>query len=272
MRFKRKINRTKLVAVFGSGPAGLFAAQAAYDAGCVVNLYARGERSSLYGAQYLHEPIPGLDCGKPEVVSYILKGSAEAYRRKVYGDGVDVRVSPESLDPTHLAWDIRAAYGNAWERFEPIIRKTEITPTWLDSVGRMTMADLVVWSLPLQPFCLEGHGFMSQEIWAQGDALDQGRYCTVSVEPWTIVANGETSPRWYRASNVFGHRTAEWPEGPKPPIDGLARVTKPIANRCDCWTELGGSPVLRVGRYGTWTKGEFSHQAYSKTLTALQEM
>jgi hypothetical protein len=268
----RKQKRPRLVAILGSGPAALFAAQAVYDAGHIVNIYARGERSPLYGAQYLHQPIPGLDCGRPETISYILKGTFDGYRRKVYGDGATIQVSPEALAPNHEAWDIRAAYAQAWERFSPLIRPTEITPIWLDTYARTQMVDLMIWALPLAPFCVGGHGFVTQSIWAQGDAPDLDRYCSVSVEPWTVVANGEDSPRWYRASNVFGHKTAEWPSGPKPPVDGIVRVDKPVVSNCSCWLEFGGTPVLRVGRYGTWTKNEFSHQAYVRTRAALESM
>lgn len=268
----RKRKRPLLVAILGSGPAGLFAAQAVHETGHASRIFARGQRSPLYGAQYLHEPIPGLDCGQAETISYTLKGTVDGYRRKVYGPGASIPVSPETLDPSHSAWNIRSAYADAWERFGSLISPTNINPLWLDTNGRMTMADLVIWSIPLAPQCVGGHGFSAQEIWAQGDAPEEDRYCSVSVEPWSVVVNGEDSPRWYRASNVFGYRTAEWPGGVKPPVEGIARAIKPIQTNCDCWSQLGGAPVLRVGRYGTWTKGELSHQAYFRTLAALEAM
>lgn len=269
---KRKRKRPLLVAVLGSGPAALFAAQAVYDTGNVLHLYARGERSNLYGAQYLHKPVPGLDCGERQTISYELRGTSGDYRRKVYGEGVSIQVSTEALPPQHDAWDIRSAYGHAWDRFSPLIRKTEIDPQWLETHGRLTMADLIVWTIPLSQHCVAGHGFSSSSIWAQGDAPDLGISCSVTVPPWTVIANGEDSPRWYRASNVFGHRTVEWPAGVKPPVNGLVRVRKPILTTCTCWTQLGGAPVLRVGRFGTWTKGELSHQGYDKTFAALEAM
>ena len=272
---KRKPKRPPLVCILGSGPAGLFAAQAVYDMGGVVQIYSRGERSPLYGAQYLHAPIPGLSLptvGK-ETISYILKGTVDGYRRKVYGDGAEIQVSPETLDASHDAWDIRSAYNVAWERFGGLIRPVEITPQALaGTIGGAEMFDLVVWSIPLMTLCIGQHGFLAKSIWAQGDAPELDRYCSVTVEPWTVVCNGEDAPSWYRASNVFGHRTVEWAGRAKPPVEGIARVNKPIDNRCDCWMEIGGAPVLRVGRFGTWTKGELSHQAYFKTRDRLTQM
>lgn len=268
----RKRKRSGLVSILGSGPAGLFAAQAVQAAGYTAQIWALGQRSPLYGAQYLHRPIPGLDCGREENISYTLRGTADGYRRKVYGLGASLPVSPETLAPIHSAWDIRSAYAQAWERFHPIIAPTKVDPQWLKTFGEITDDDLVIWTLPLIGFCVGGHRFSAQEVWAQGDAPELGRYCSVTVPPWTIVTNGEDSPRWYRASNVFGYRTAEWPGGVKPPVEGIARATKPITTDCSCWLWLGRSPVLRVGRYGTWTKGELSHQAYFKTLAALEAM
>jgi hypothetical protein len=270
--FQRK-RRPPLVSIFGAGPAALFAAQAVYDLGGVVNIHARGERSQLFGAQYLHYPIPSLNCGKEESISYLLRGTVDGYRRKVYGAGWgDIPVSPETLAPIHRAWDIRAAYGEAWERFSGLITPTDISPNWLGEFDRRASVDLVVWTIPIEPLCIGGHGFATQSVWAQGDAPELGRYCSVTVAPWTVEVNGEDSPRWYRAANVFGHRTAEWPDGAKPPVEGIARVHKPVATNCNCWGKLGGAPVLRVGRYGTWTKGELSHESYLRTLVALKEM
>lgn len=270
--FKGKRKRPLMVTVLGAGPAGLFAAQAAYRTGNAVQIFARGNRSPLYGAQYLHQPIPGLTETAPQEISYILQGTVEGYRRKVYGDGETIPVSPEVLDPQHYAYDLRSTYAAAWERFNPLIQPTEINPNWLNLSGRLLETDLVVWSLPLANFCVAGHGFTSQKVWAQGDAPELGRYCSVNVRSGTVIANGEDSPRWYRASNIFGYRTAEWPDGPRPPVEGIAAVNKPIAHLCDCWLELAGAPVLRVGRFGTWTKRELSHQAYDKTLAAIEAM
>lgn len=271
--FRSKRKGPYYVAILGSGPAGLFAAQAVYDSGNVAHIFSRGERSPLYGAQYLHAPVPGFDCGDAQQVAYILKGSAESYRRKVYGDvPAGLTVSPEVLQPLHEAWDIRKVYDQAWDRFKGIITPGEITTYWLDNGFEGSGYDLVVFSLPLISFCQAGHQFRSQEIWAQGDAPDLGISCSVTVEPWTIIANGEDSPSWYRASNVFGHRTVEWPYRPKPPVEGLAKVHKAVSTNCDCWSEIGGAPVVRVGRYGTWFKGEFSHRAYDRTMNAIEKL
>ncbi len=73
-------------------------------------------KSALYGCQYLHAEIPGLSL-RSATVDYELRGTTEDYRRKVYGPESDVRVSPEDLEGTHKAWDIRSAYSQLWTMY-----------------------------------------------------------------------------------------------------------------------------------------------------------
>lgn len=258
------------VVVLGCGPAGLFAAVAAEGLGANVQIISKARKSQLFGAQYLHAPIPGLDSGEPEVISYRLTGTVEQYRAKVYGQNSQLTVSPEALNSDHKAWNIRTAYDAAWDRFSDRIQDREITSRWLHASGATLSADFVIWSIPSDQFCIGGHTFAAQNVYAKGDAPELNEWCPVMVAPWTVQCNGEESPRWYRASNIFGHKSAEWPDGPAPPIKGLARVTKPIFTNCSCWHHIGRAPVLRVGRYGRWEKGELTHQAYERTIEWLR--
>jgi hypothetical protein len=260
--------RTKTVAVLGCGPAGLFAALAARRKGYRVDIYSRKVRSGLYGAQYLHAPIPDLGSDHRELISYSLNGTSEGYARKVYGEGVVAAdaVSPSSLNGIHYAWDIRSAYREAWELFEddivdvPTIRADDVT----DLLGWKTYARMIS-SIPMEGICHDrGHNFVSQAIWASGDCPDQQRYAPFRVTPWTVVCDGTDDVSWYRASNVFGHATVEWAREDKPPVENVSRVVKPISTNCTCHQGL-----IRVGRYGEWKKGVLSHEAYFRTLEAL---
>lgn len=257
--FRRKPKRA---AVLGCGPAGLFAAHALVDAGWDVTVYSNRRRSEMFGAQYLHAPVPGLaEIGT--VIHYRLQGSVVAYRDKVY-EGMPVEsVSPESLAGYHRAWDIRAAYYDAWERYQSLIKHTP-------GIGAADVEDLrgkgfrlIVSSLPAPSICMGLHRFQSQKVWASGDAPERGKMCPVETPADTVICNGDPAPSWYRASNVFGYNTCEWPGGTKPPLD-VAEVIKPIKTDCDC--QPG---VLRIGRYGTWTKGVLSHEAYTTVRKAI---
>ncbi len=253
--------RQRRVAILGCGPSGMFAAHAFVSNGWDVTIYSKKRRSWMYGAQYLHSPIPGL----PEqriTVDYQLRGTADGYRDKVYGPNTNIKVSPESLVGQHPAWDIRAAYHEAYDRYHGITVNAAITPEFFrsefdnpDSAGYW---DLVVSTVPAKLLCTNPlHEFLSQKVWAAGDAPDRQQYSPVSVAPSTVVCNGDPEIAWYRCSNVFDHVTCEWPEDRKPPISGVAAVEKPVSTNCDC-----RPGIVRLGRYGAWQKGILVDEVY----------
>lgn len=61
------------IAILGCGPSGLVAAHAAMQININkrVSVFSRNLRSPIYGAQYLHQPIPGTFAGQsiePEII------------------------------------------------------------------------------------------------------------------------------------------------------------------------------------------------------------
>lgn len=252
------------VAILGCGPTGLFAAHAFAERGFSrVSILSRKRRSEMFGAQYLHKPIPGLTEGEGEMVRYLLRGTPEQYARKVYEGKMDPsRTSPVILHQDHAAFDIRSAYYKAWDMYSPAIVNMDIGPSIMPEI--MRGFDFVVATIPADRLCNStcsgAHQFHSQKVWAVGDAPERGIFCPITVQPWTIECNGLENPRWYRVSNVFGYKTAEWPGEKAPPVENIAAVEKPISTNCDCWTDHKG--FMRAGRYGTWSKGVLSHQVY----------
>jgi hypothetical protein len=265
MRFTR--NRT--AAVLGCGPAGLFAAHAMVENGWSVRVFSKARQSHMYGAQYLHAPVPGLtpEEEEPELVMYELRGNASGYREKVYGS-IPVKVSPEALTMRHDAWDIRAAYDMAWKLYGESVEDTLITPEWLTS-GVLDEFHTVVSSVPLPILCADkdAHEFHAARIWAYGDAPRHGQYAPFRPPVQTVICDGTKDTGWYRASNIHGYVTMEWPYGKRPPLPGIAEVAKPIYSTCNCHTNHRWR-FVKVGRYGTWSKGVLSHQAYT-TASAL---
>lgn len=271
------MKRARRIAILGCGPAGIFAAQAAVNAGHRVHIYSNKRRSEMFGAQYLHEPIPGLSEEKDfTLIEYVLQGTVEGYRRKVYGERSRVAVSPEKFLGTHPAWDIRAAYYAGWHKFFDAIEDTDIDPDWILSTKLHKDYDLVISSIPAPKICYApgSHYFTGTSVFAIGDAPERGVFCPVEVASNSVVCNGEPSPGWYRASNVFGYKTAEWPGETRPPLKQVSTITKPISTNCDCYTMPGAMPVkfLPVGRYGRWDKDELSHMAYGRVAKALEEL
>lgn len=252
--------------VLGCGPAGLFATHALRLAGWEVQIWSKQRRSEMYGAQYLHQDIPGLRSIKGSV-RYILQGGGTLdYRRKVYGDkgeALNLTVSPETITPTedHPAWDIRAAYYDAWQKYWPlIVDKPMVTGMHLAVLMHQEKPDLIVNSIPRYFLCRNPrHQFDYQPIWAVGDAPERGVFVVGPLIPdGYVVCEADPLVDWYRVSNIFGYRTLEWARPPTKPANA-SRVKKPISTDCDCFSDI---PLLHVGRYGTWKKGVLSHSAF----------
>lgn len=261
MSWKRK-KKSPRALVLGCGPTGLFAAHALALGGWEISIMSRKRRSEMFGAQYLHQPIPGLaGADDPQEVNYVLRGSESEYREKVYGNRPIPFVSPSKLAGRHPAWDIRLAYYDAWSRYSDlIIGAPDINGEAINElISKEYSWDLIVSTIPAPAICVDpSHHFRTQSVWALGDAPERGQFCPVTVQPMTVVCNGERNPGWYRASNVFGYRTAEWPDHTLPPLPGITQIEKPIETNCTCWAEQ----VMKLGRFGSWSKASFSHQGF----------
>lgn len=278
LRRRKRAKRIKRAAVLGCGPAGLFAAHALALEGWEFDIYSKPRQSHMYGAQYLHGPIPGLTHTDPVTVDYVLEGTVEGYRSKVYGTNYAGRVSVGELESKHQGWDIREAYNNAWSLYGDKVIPSHTSYNNLmmvDDEGRSSglsifeLYPLVVSSVPVPVMCArpKAHQFHAQTIWAMGDAPDRGQILSHQIPEDTVICNGTREVGWYRLSNVFGHKTVEYPNRTKPPIPGISEVRKPIKHQCSCYD--GVDNLLRVGRYGTWTKGVLSHQAFHAVREAL---
>lgn len=262
------------VVIFGCGPSGLFAAWAAEQAGASVRIISKKRRSELFGAQYLHQPIPGVETEEREV-EYQLLGSFDGYRQRVYGDNYLGPTSVDSLIGRQSAWDIRSTYDRLYTYFEDRITpvKTPINGEGFASIlesGVISHSDIIINSIPLPAICLKPalHKFNSQRIWALGDAPERGQLVSMDCPKDKVLCNGEeqdSKHSWYRLSNVFGYTTVEWPSWHYPGVKvQAAEVRKPISTNCDC------HPMVRmIGRFGKWEKGILSHQAYDEVSELL---
>jgi alanine dehydrogenase/PNT-like protein len=271
--FTRKARK---VLVMGAGPAGLLAAHAANRLGYEVTVFSapdktlnRPAKSELYGCQYLHERIPELGLGEGRAVHYDLTGgSPTEYRVKVYGSMYAGKVSPDEFGPEapHQAWDLRQAYNELWKHWGKKIVPIRMTPEMGTSFGGDPNT-MKICTIPAPVLCRrpEEHKFLTQDVWAMGSA--PGNILPYVAPDMTVQCNAADAPRWYRAATVFGQSTLEWPQGAKPPITGVAAVSKPLSTDCDCHV---GKRWMRVGRFGKWTKGVLAHTAYYETMEKLQ--
>lgn len=258
------------VAILGCGPTGMFVAHAMAQLGHDFTIYSKKRRSEMFGAQYLHQPIPGLTESDPITIDYQLHGTFDGYRGKVYsGQAVD-SVSPQSLIGQHNAWDIREAYYKAWELYSGNIVDTRgsdyIDARWVRNELVWNNHHVVISTIPAYHLCHDStHKFDSARILAIGDAPERGKWAPdwFDCPDSTVICNGDPYTLWYRQSNIYGYRTIEWPASAQ--IDGAAIVDKPIRTDCDCFEYS----IIRVGRYGKWQKGYLTHHAYYQMMGAL---
>jgi hypothetical protein len=258
----------------------MFAAHALRQLNINFHIYSKHRRSEMFGAQYLHKPIDGLSEQPPVQVKYLLEGDADSYKEKVYAQELSrvESTSPQDLQGEHPAWDIREAYYKAYRRYSgQILQAPNLQPSDVRMILAGGLYEAVISTVPAPVICEKGHNFNSVEILAAGDAPERGVVVPGCFDcpPDTVICNGDPAELWYRQSNVFGQRTVEWPieaswkrhlDRPNHRIvEGVeaAIVKKPIDKDCDCFA---GEPLIRMGRYGKWQKGELAHQAYFDTI------
>jgi hypothetical protein len=276
--FKRK---PAGVFVLGAGPTGLLAAHAAQSKGYNVTVFSKPDprtneaaKSELFGCQYLHAYIPelGMMDESGHHVRYLLDGPVDGYRRKVYGESWQGSVSPDEYGPedSHMAWDLREAYDRLWERWHRSIVPMSIGPAQVENMLAVEPLIVVLNTIPAPSVCRDkqAHKFLVQNVYAMGTkdvTMAQARLPYYAPN-MTVQCNGWRDTGWYRAATVFGYSTLEWPEGKRPPIEGVVPVSKPLSTDCTCWPS---NRMHRLGRYGRWTKGVLVHTAYFDTLKVL---
>jgi hypothetical protein len=232
-----------------------------------VRVFSRKEPSAIYGAQYLHQPIPGLFAAhsiEPEIIRYIMTGSPESYLRKVYADSWDGTINDDLRDQAHVAWDLRSTYDELWMRYSDLVVDYPI-PRGADGIAACLNPlfdnfDLVVNTIPRPVLCINPqHQFKSVDIWALGE--HPANVFPIECRDNIIDYNGDSNPSWYRASRIFGYSTVEWPGHiNRPPIPGVARVRKPLSHNCDCWQ---GRDLVHLGRMGRWQNGRLVHHVFA---------
>lgn len=248
------------VAVLGCGPAGLMAAHAASQEGATVTIYSIRAKSIISGAQYMHDPIPGLTDETPDgYVTYLKHGTRAGYAEKVYGSR-DAPCSWDSFDHGQVpAWRMEYAYNLLWERWESAIVGETIIGDDIDSL--IYTHDLVISSVPKPSLCMKGsqHSFTHKDIWiADYNSIPLG------LDDNVILYNGDPLDHWYRASNLWGHEATE----STTPMTGARKGIKPLTNDCTCHD----GKIARVGRFGRWEKGVLVHHAYKNAIEACRAL
>jgi hypothetical protein len=259
------------IAVLGSGPAGLLAAHACEANGHEVHIFTKSrEPSVITGAQYIHEPIPGLT-GEPDgLVTFHKVGTAEGYAQKVYGSPyapTSWGIFPEG---DRKMWSMANAYYRLHERWAEKMDIVEIDREWLDYLeGKRDMFPLVVSGIPAPIICTNAsHQFPRVNV-----KFESHNHKDPNLGEHYIYYSGDPMDPWYRSSHVGGLGWYEYgatadirpflgrADGQREVRDGI----KPLDTTCDCRKRM-----IRVGRFGEWRKAVLVHHAFFKTLDALE--
>jgi len=265
------VKKKPIVAILGCGPSGLLAAHACELRALPYVIFSNAVKSKLGGAQYSHIPIAGIHSPEPEaMLTYRVYGDAEEYKRKVYGSAPVPFVSVEKVEDgkTVPAWSLINMYGWLWNRYSKKIAGVKIDQEFMGELEKSKgIFSIIFNSLPATAICMGSidphinHWFRSQPILIHNEAINE------SLEDNTIVYDGTKEHSYYRMSKIFGHGSTEWAaDGPRPPVENLRTVNKPIATNCDCH-----SFTYRIGRFGTWSKGELTFHAYHRVIDVLSE-
>jgi hypothetical protein len=245
----------KKVAILGCGPAGLLCAYACEEAGLRFRQYSQEVAPSfIAGAQYLHRHIEGLTDSTPEAeLQYVRFGTKEGYAQKIYGDA-ELPTSWDLFGDKVPAWNLRDVYAHLWLMYGG------------DDVAALRVDHRVVMELcrsytavfsTVPRISIQDGQHANETVYVE---LDQG-----TAQENTIVYNGQGDAAWYRASNIFGHRSIEYPgRMANVVLEGAKKITKPVWFRP---YSLGPDNLFFFGRYGKWEKGVLVDHAYAEART-----
>ena len=223
-------------------------------------IISRKRKSVIYGAQYLHKPIPGItEHDSAREIKTIRRGTEDRYAQRVYGDAQAV-TSWRRVVPSAFCWNLRKSYEAAWEKFAENIVDWELTPSDIEDFEQQF--DLVISTIPLWIACQGKHEFQSIPTLVKHDI--EGVDCSLVKN--FVVYNGTTDGEWYRASNIFGHESKEAPSLPELEGQGWESGFKVVGNNCDC-----NPNIVRAGRMGMWERGVLTHNAFDTTVEAISD-
>lgn len=248
------------VVVLGAGPAGLLAAHAVeLSGGHAVLIDRRVEKPAAQPGVYLHRAIPEVHGLDPDAsVQFVFKGTRDGYALKTTGR-TDAPCSWDEYRDRLVreGWSLDTVIDKLWERYGERVAPDDIGPRQVRSmVGEF---GLVISTIPAHHVCERQltHRFDRRSTWIT-TGIPDGEWLPGEN---SYVYNGRAEDAWIRCGRVFGHTWTEWPaRSDIAGAPGTRHAVRPIDTNCDCFPD-----VLRVGRFGTWTRGVLLSDAFDRT-------
>jgi len=170
----------------------------------------------------------------------------------------------ERVQPTVDAWDLRATYDRAWEKFSDSIMDWTVSAS--DVATFTSQFDLTISTVPAWAICEKPneHYFGSINILVQKD-IDPAEF-EMPADNW-VIYNGTHEHTWYRACNIFGYTSIEARSDPQLVTNKKWEPGfKVVRTNCDCHPT-----VVKAGRMGKWTRGVLTHHAFEQTVEAIAD-
>lgn len=263
---------SRKVAIIGLGPAGAYAAKAASDAGCEVDVYTFGEAKPAPGAFWLHWlPEDLAKTHKHENIYVMGKGDAPHYGNLQWGDSGLWGSFPEKPYWTK-GWDFQKIFYSLLP-MRCQVHQTAFPLSDTDIKDLSSQYDRIFQTFPKK---------MHLEIRPKKVPFVAAMAETSGEEPNNVVVyNGTGEGIVVREAVLFGNHYLEFPKGMSQEevwsqhplgeedwkfvtLKDLHPATKPVQ-------QDPGYKVQLVGRWAEWNSKRLSHEVYKIVQDILEE-
>ena len=265
----------KRIAIVGLGPTGAFAAKAAHDLKCDVEIFITGDLPATTppGAFWLHWlPQDVSGSAKPVQVYITGEGSSDNYTKRQWG-----KVYPSSF-PTQPVWETAYNPADVLDKLVPSSCNMNFLqyPLSDTDIKDLSVAyDLVFQTFPTresreyQPVLLP---YVAAAKFGQEDP--EKNY--VFYNGKTIATGGPV----VREAVLFGNHFLEFPkqwteEEVRHGFDltgYTVKILKDIDPITKPWPQPTSSKIRLLGRWATWDRKVLSHDAYSMAQKFIREL
>jgi hypothetical protein len=260
------------IAVIGLGPSGAFAAKAAHDMGCDVDIYTTTTNKMPPGATWLHWLPEDVTSRFTPTQIYIMgKGTEKEYVKRQWGSD---KIS--SSFPKKPVWEAGFNPTEVLDVLVPDACHTHIVPHPMSDVDVKDLSR--GYDLVFQTFATQESKNFQPPLVSFVAAASIGRS---DPEKNFVVYNGTKDGIVVREAQLFGNHFLEFPKNMSiqevrelHPDDGkhsyislkdLDASTKP-------WLEDKSSKVKLVGRWAQWDRKVLSHDAYKLVQKYIKEL